>query len=166
MTPLMFLDAKNVMVCGLLGATLWMAGCASQPSTPAPGAPPASLPPPPAGSQRLPGSLTCETEISCSACSDDKDKELVRMAFLVHSAEIRSCYERSAANHPGTEGRVVFRIGIDPTGLVGTSCVVRTSLNDATVDQCLMDVVLKWKFPAPASGNWALVDYPYVFTRR
>jgi hypothetical protein len=138
-------------------------------ATPAPPAPPPSspsaLPPPPAGSQRLPGSLTCESEIGCSACADDHDRELVRLAFLVHAAEVRACYDRVAKTHPGTEGRIIFRVGIDPTGAAGTSCIVRSSLNDTELDRCVADVVLTWKFPPRKDATWALVDVPYMLGR-
>jgi len=147
-------------------ALVLVASCATQgPSSPSASAPPAALPPPPNGSQRLPGSMACESEVGCSACADDDDRARVRMAFIVHAAEIRACYDRVAATHSGTEGRVVFRVGIDPTGAAGTSCIVRTSLNDTDVDRCVADLLLTWKFPAPKSGGWALVDAPFSFGR-
>lgn len=141
-----------------------IASCATEPPPPAP-PPPASSPAPPAGSQRLPGVVTCESEIGCMSCSTDAEKDLVRMAPLVHSTEVRACYDRGAKTHSGVEGRVVFRIGIDPSGAVGTSCVVRSSLNDAAIESCLADVILTWKFPPPKAGGWVLVDTPFVFSR-
>ena len=143
-----------------------VAGCATQASAPGSSSPPAPLPPPPNGSQRLPGSLACESEVGCAACADDDDRARVRMAFVVHAAEIRACHARVSTSHPGTEGRVVFRVGVDPTGAAGSSCIVRTSLNDSDVDRCVADLILTWKFPPPKSGGWALVDYPYVFAKR
>ncbi|MDB4980576.1 MAG: domain/TonB protein [Myxococcales bacterium] len=143
------------------------ASCATQAPQPEPTAAPlAPLPPPPAGSQRLPGGVTCETDVSCSACADEHDKELVRFGLLVHASDVHGCYDRVTTIHPGIEGRVVLRLGIDPTGTVGSSCVVRSSLNDPELDRCLADKVLTWKFSAPARGGWALVDQPFVFTRR
>ena len=109
--------------------------------------------PPPAGSQRLPGSLTCESEVSCSACADDHDRELVRFTFLIHAAEVHACLKRVGATDLGTERRVVIRVGIDPTGAIGTSCIVRASLNDAAVDHCLTDLARTWKVSSPASGG-------------
>ena len=142
-----------------------IAGCATETSTPAPGTPLTASSPPPAGSQRLPGSHTCESEVSCSACADDHDRELVRYTFLIHAAEVRACLERVAPTHPGTERRNVVRVGIDPTGAFGTACIVRPSLNDAPIDHCLTDLALTWKVSSPASGGWALVDYPFVFAK-
>jgi hypothetical protein len=140
-------------------------GCATQAAPPAPATPLPVSSPPPAGSQRLPGSLTCESEVSCSACADDHDRELVRFTFLIHAAEVRACLKRVAPTHPGTEGPVVVRVGIDPTGAIGTSCIVRASLDDAAVDHCLTDLALTWRVSSPASGGWALVDYPFAFAK-
>jgi hypothetical protein len=147
-----------------IGLLALIASCATQAPPPSPA--PAAIPsPPPVGSLRLPGVVTCETEVGCVACSDDHDKELVQMAPLVHSAKIHECFDRGAQTRAGAESRVVFRVGIDPTGAVGTSCVVRTSLNDPTVESCLADLALTWKFPPPKSGGWALVDAPIVVAR-
>ena len=117
-----------------------IAGCATQAQPPE--TPLSASSPPPAGSQRLPGSHTCESEVSCSACADDHDRELGRFSVLIHATEVRACLARVAAAHPGIEGRTVVRIGIDPTGAIGTSCIVRTSLNDAPIDHCLTDLAL------------------------
>jgi TonB family protein len=141
-----------------------IAGCATEPPPP-PAPPPPSAPAPPPGTQRLPGGVTCESEIGCLACSTDAEKDLVRMAPFVHAAEIRACYDRGAKTHAGVEGRVVFRIGIDPSGAVGSSCVVRSSLNDPAIESCVADVVMTWKFPPPKSGAWVLVDTPFTFSR-
>ena len=140
-----------------------IAGCATQAAPPAP--PLTASSPPPAGSQRLPGSHTCESEVSCSACADDHDRELVRFTFLIHAAEVRACLDRGTPPRPRTEVPVVVRLGIDPTGAIGTSCIVRTSLNDTDIDHCLTDLALTWKVSSPASGGWALVDYPFVFAK-
>jgi hypothetical protein len=143
-----------------------IAGCATQAPPSAPATPLAAPSPPPAGSQRLPGSRTCESEVSCSACADDHDREVVRFTFLIHAAEVRACLDSVAPARPGTEGPVVVRVGIDPTGAIGTSCIVRASLNDAAVDHCLTDLALTWRASSPASGAWALVDYPFVFNAK
>jgi hypothetical protein len=142
-----------------------IASCATQAPPPAPTTPLAASSPPPAGSQRLPGSRTCESEVSCSACADDHDRELLRFTFLIHAAEVRACLGRVAAKDPGTAAPLVVRVGIAPTGAIGTSCIVRASLNDSAFDQCLTDLVLTWKVSSPASGGWALVDYPFAFAK-
>ncbi len=77
----------------------------------------------------------------------------MRFTFLIHAAEVRACLARVVSTHPGTEGPVVVRVGIDPAGAIGTSCIVRTSLNDTAIDHCLTDLALTWKVSSPASGG-------------
>jgi TonB family protein len=134
--------------------------CATQ--APPPASAPSALPPAPPSSERVPGTVSCISEVGCLACSDDADKDSVRMAPIVHAANVHACYARGGAPRAGAEGRVVFRIGIDPTGAVGASCVVTSSINDAAVESCLAELVLTWKFAPPKSGGWALVDTPFV----
>jgi hypothetical protein len=141
------------------------ASCATSAPAPAP-PPPAAVSSPPAGSQRLPGSLACESEIGCAACADDNDRETVRLAFLVHAAEVRACYGRAGAPPAGTEKRVTFRVAIDPSGAAGTSCIVRTFTEDTDVERCVADLVLTWKVPPRKNGDWALVDAPFTFRGR
>ena len=82
-----------------------------------------------------------------------------------HLAELQACYDAIASTHPGTEGRVMARFAIAPTGAVEASCLVTSSLNDASVDRCVVERVLGWHFPTPDGGGWVVVDYPFVFTR-
>ncbi|HEX4404384.1 MAG TPA: hypothetical protein VH560_06125 [Polyangia bacterium] len=138
-----------------------VAGCATQ-APPPESATPLAASAAPAGSQRLPGSLTCESEVSCSACADDHDRELVRFTFLIHATEVRACLARVGATDAGTK---IVRLAIDPTGAIRTSCIVRPTLNDTAVDHCLTDLALTWKVNAPASGAWALVDYAYTLPK-
>jgi hypothetical protein len=105
------------------------------------------------------------SEVGCLSCSDDSDKARVRMAPLLYSANVRACYDRGESPHTGAKGHLVFRIGIDPTGTVGASCVVRSSINDPAIESCLADLILTWKFPPPKSGEWALVDTPFEINR-
>jgi TonB family protein len=138
--------------------------CATEAPPPAPA--PAALPEPPANLLRVFGTATCMWEVGCAACSDDNDKNSVRMAPFIYSTQLRGCYDRGAkTTHAGAEPRILIRIGIDPTGHVGASCVVRSSLNDKSIESCLADVAQTWKFSPPKSGGWALVDQTFVVPR-
>ena len=148
-----------------LGLMALVASCATQAPPLSSASSAAPLPPAPAGSQRLPGTITCENEVSCSACADDDDRERVKLSFIVHAAEVRACYDRVATTQAGDGKRVTFRLGIDPTGAAGSSCIVRWSQNDTDVERCVADLLLKWRFPPPKTGGWALVDVPFTLGR-
>jgi hypothetical protein len=120
----------------------------------------ATPPPPPDGSKRLPSSIACELGPSGEAAGPE-----IGGVLREHAAEMRACYDARLPTLPRTEGRVVARIAIDPSGSVETSCLVRSSMNDAAIDRCVVDHLLTLKFRAREAGGWVVVDHPFVFTR-
>jgi len=152
------------------------AACAAR--APAPGAPAAAEAPdpPPAGSKRLPSSISCEPEPPCgddctSATGEagrrlgSLDKEDIRRVIRSHVADMKTCYDAITEAHPDAAGKVMVRFGIAPSGVVQTSCLVSSDLNDTPADRCIVDVPLRWTFPKPEGGGWVVVNYPFVFSR-
>jgi hypothetical protein len=132
--------------------------------------------PPPQGSKRLPASLDCEPEAPCGAdCvtthgeasrgQGSLDKEVIRQVIRSHVADVQACYDTIALTHSAAVGRMMVRFGIAPSGGVETTCLVSSELNDASVERCVVDLPLAWKFPKPDGGGWVVVSYPFVFTR-
>jgi hypothetical protein len=39
-----------------------------------------------------------------------------------------------------------------------------TSMNDAQVENCVVNAVRRWEFPKPLGGGMAIVLYPFSFT--
>ncbi len=79
--------------------------------------------------------------------------------------EIRDCYARELAKHPGLNGKVVVSFEIAKTGNVTKAEVGRgTSLTNAKVTSCITGVVKKLKFPQPEGAGIARVTYPFLFT--
>jgi TonB family protein len=159
---------------GSLLAFVVSLGCAAQAPPPA-AAPPALPPPPPQGSKRLLDSLACETQPPCADCTTTTgdqarpvgslDKEVVRAGIRSHIDQMKACYDSIADSHPEKQGRVIVRFAIAPSGAVETSCLVASSLNEASVDRCVVERPLGWRFPEPQGGGWVVVDYPFVFER-
>ena len=165
--------------------SLLLTGCASAPPA-APRAPAtaataaADTPdPPPAGSKRLPSSIDCEPEPplicqppDCVSATGEAgrrigslDKEVIRAVIRAHLAEVRACYDAIAFTQTDAKGTMRVKLGIGPSGAVQTSCLVSSELGAASVDACVLERVLTWRFPAPDGGGWVIVTYPFVFTR-
>jgi hypothetical protein len=131
---------------------------------------------PPAGSKRLPSSIACEPEPACVDCdvatgeaapphAGSLDKEVIRGIIVGHESEAKTCYDAVADTHPSAAGNLRLKFGVAPSGRVATSCLVSSELHDEVVERCMVDLPLRWTFPAPQGGGWVVVSYPYVFSR-
>ena len=167
------------------GLSLLLTACAVAAPPPAPRAAPAvsaaadapALPP--AGSKRLPSSIDCEPEPpmicqppDCVSATGEAgrrigslDKEVIRAGIRAHIAEVKDCYDAIAFTQTDAKGTMRVKFGIGPSGAVQTSCLVSSELGAASVDDCVLERVLTWRFPAPDGGGWVIVTYPFVFTR-
>jgi TonB family protein len=93
------------------------------------------------------------------------DKEVVRGGIRSHIGDVKACYDGAVATHPEARGIMRVRFGIGPSGAVESSCLVGSELNATSVDRCVVDLILKWKFPAPEGAGWVVVSYPFTFVR-
>jgi TonB family protein len=91
------------------------------------------------------------------------DKELVRRVIHAHRNEIKYCYERELVRSPGLFGKVTINFVIDANGRVQTSKVKETTLNNPTVERCVLDKARLWTFPKPKGGGIVVVTYPFIF---
>jgi hypothetical protein len=132
--------------------------------------------PPPQGSKRLPSSVDCEPQPPCAedcvTAYGEKgrrlgslDKEVIRDVVRSHLSEAKACYDAITFTHGDAAGKVMVRFGIAPSGGVETSCLVSSALNDPSVDRCVVDLPLTWRFPKPEGGGWVVVSYPFIFFR-
>jgi TonB family protein len=162
----MFQDVASISIMLVVAS---LAGCATSPR--------AAEPPvgPPIGTGRLPSSLACEPEPPCPACVTvtgeaarhvgSLDKEVIRAGIRAHIDDARACYDIIGLTQPSAHGRVTIKFGIGPSGAVQTSCLVSSELGAPSVDACLLQSALGWRFPAPEGGGWVIVTYPFAFER-
>jgi TonB family protein len=61
------------------------------------------------------------------------------------------------------EGRLAVRFTVGPTGAV-VADELTAPLGDAAFQQCVLEAVRRWVFPAPADGGVVTVTYPFNFT--
>lgn len=90
------------------------------------------------------------------------DKEVIRRIVRRHLNEVKYCYELELARAPGLAGRVVVQFAIAPGGQVITSALASSTMGNARVENCTVQAVRRWLFPAPAGGGLVMVTYPFV----
>ena len=92
------------------------------------------------------------------------DKEIIRRIVRQHMNEVKFCYDQELARKPTLAGRISVQFAISPVGQVITSVMQSTSMDDARVENCVVNAVRRWEFPKPVGGGIAIVLYPFSFT--
>ncbi len=92
------------------------------------------------------------------------DKDAILAAILAHKDEFRLCYEREInAERANLQGNIVTAFTIGPSGRVNKAGVQSTTMRYAPVERCVVDVLKRIEFPAPAGGGVVSVTFPFKF---
>jgi hypothetical protein len=103
-----------------------------------------------------------------SRASDEPPRsntEDIRGVIRGHTAEVKQCYERERAAHPGLAGRIMMGFVIAPSGEVKYSTLQNSTMNNATVEDCIGRAICSWRFSPTKPGEAGtvfLISYPWV----
>jgi len=93
------------------------------------------------------------------------DASAIEAALLAHKDEFRLCYEREInAENPKLAGRVGTSFVIGAQGRVTQAGVASTTLNNASAERCILNVIRRIDFPIPRGGGLVQVTYPFKFS--
>lgn len=90
-------------------------------------------------------------------------KEEIGRVIRRNLARFKYCYEKQLNANPNLAGKISVYFTIAPTGSVAAASVRETSMNDKTVESCVVKVMHSLKFPKPRGGGIVVVTYPFVF---
>ena len=79
-----------------------------------------------------------------------------------NQAALRYCYESEVQRQRGLKGKVMIQWRVDRAGLVPTARVASSTLNNSSVEGCIVRQVRKWHFPKPDGGEVSVM-YPFIF---
>ncbi len=91
------------------------------------------------------------------------DHRLVADVVRRHLGQIRFCYEQGLQLNASLSGRVVVFWVIDANGRVRFAKTKDTSLNNKSVEDCLLRRLRTWKFPIPGNNREVKVSFPFRF---
>jgi TonB family protein len=97
--------------------------------------------------------------------SGSRDQDAVAAVVTKHTSAIQSCYQRELKRSPNLRGKLVVRFVINPQGMVESVTVVSSTLNNATVENCVVQRIKRWDdFGAidPTKGN-STIRQVYTF---
>ncbi|MBI1949130.1 MAG: AgmX/PglI C-terminal domain-containing protein [Deltaproteobacteria bacterium] len=94
--------------------------------------------------------------------SDGLSREQILKVINAHIGQIQSCYERGLRDDPGIAGRVQVAWTITPAGEVSVTRIQTSTLGSAAVEQCMLDRIGHWRFPAARTRSQ--VVFPFSFS--
>ncbi len=92
------------------------------------------------------------------------DKTLIEDVIRRHLNAIRYCYQRELQKDASLAGRLAVKFVIAADGTVSTASAQASSLNNATVEQCVAGRFQRMQFPRSPGGGIVVVTYPIVFS--
>lgn len=92
------------------------------------------------------------------------DKKLIDRVIKDNKGKIRRCYQRGLDGNPALAGKVVVKFVIAKDGTVSKAETKSSTLNSPTVEQCINQEFMRFKFPKPSGGGIVIVSYPFVFS--
>lgn len=90
-------------------------------------------------------------------------EEIQRVISRVMS-QIKYCYEKELTKDPNLEGKLVASWTIAGTGDVATAQMAQNTMGNQAVEQCVLRIIQRLKFPNPKGGGQVFVTYPFVFS--
>ena len=90
------------------------------------------------------------------------DKEIIRRVIRSRLAQVRYCYEKELVKKPSLQGKVSTKFVISGAGKVVSATVRQSTMGSKAVEQCIVKVIKRLRFPKPKGGGIVVVNYPFV----
>jgi TonB family protein len=90
------------------------------------------------------------------------DRALVQRVTRAHLGLVTKCAADHVPPHGGlSAGQVTVTFSISPAGAVSDAAVTRSAWKNAALDECLVGVVRRFRFPTPRDGGVVVVRHPF-----
>ena len=94
------------------------------------------------------------------------DSRLIASVVRRNLGQIRFCYEQGLQLDPSLSGLVAVFWIIDANGQVKLAKIKKTSLNNKSVEDCMLRRLKTWKFPIPRNSQDVRVSYPFRLIKK
>jgi len=88
--------------------------------------------------------------------------EQINRVVHANQAALRYCYESEVQRQRTLKGKVIIQWRVDRGGAVPSARVTSSTLNNSSVEGCIVRQVKKWRFPKPDGGEVSVM-YPFLF---
>jgi hypothetical protein len=87
--------------------------------------------------------------------------EQIRRVVIAHRGALQACYEIYSRKGPSLQGGVTIVWSIDASGVVTSASVAGSTIQNESVESCVLRQVLSWHFPS--SHGKSEVKFPFSF---
>ncbi len=101
-----------------------------------------------------------------SAFNGTIDREAVLRVIKSHHPDIVRCYEKELRFKADLGGKVTVNFLIDDQGRAKNVSIKGSTIEDTSVESCIVNEYQSWRFPEAPSGDVANVSFPYTFTKK
>lgn len=92
------------------------------------------------------------------------DKGVIRQYIRTRLSQLKWCHQRLIQRKSDVGGKIVVEFWIGPNGKVMRAKVHRSTVNESSLEACIVEKISMWHFPPPrTAGTTARVRYPFLF---
>jgi outer membrane biosynthesis protein TonB len=91
-------------------------------------------------------------------------REVIQREIRKQKNAIRYCYMQELMKVQELTGKITIRFTIAPTGKVIKADLAGSTMNNSSVEKCVVATIMRVKFPEPSNGEIVVVTYPFMFT--
>lgn len=84
-------------------------------------------------------------------------------SFKEQRPALEECYQKALAKQPGLRGRLVVDFSINPAGRAADPKVTTRTVENETLETCVLETVRNTLFTPPAGGTTVTVSHPFTF---
>ena len=109
----------------------------------------------------LTGMIFLLCALGSAASASPLNKEAIRYAIRKQRDALNGCYRKGLEKNPRLQGKVVVAFTIKARGIVKDASIVQSTLNNRSVETCIVGEINKLHFPRH-SGD-VTIRYPFRF---
>ncbi len=102
-------------------------------------------------------------KVGAPQVGDFCDKNNIRQVVSAKQNAIKYCFEKELQTKPTLSGKIMAQWNVSLDGSVMKPSVASTTMNDATVEGCIVRVIERMRFQPP-NGGICVIQYPFVFS--
>lgn len=91
------------------------------------------------------------------------DRSELQQVVRRYQNQVRYCYERELVKNADLQGKLTVKFVVGADGGVASASVQESTLENTSVETCIVGRFMRMQFPKPKGGGIVVVSYPFVF---